>query len=112
MAGQATEVSWVRGGRRGGWVGRSRGKARRGGRDGGHLTIVIQEHVLRLEVAVDDAVLMQVLQAADDLGRVEDGAWLLEAGVLLVHIVDVVPVGRPRGACASLAQFSECWATE
>ena len=69
----------------------------RGSLRGGCLTFVIQEHVLRLEVPVDDAPLVQVLQAADDLGCVEDGAWLLEARVLLVHIVDVVPEGRLCG---------------
>lgn len=64
---------------------------------GGCLTFVIQQHVLRLEVSVDDAPLVQVLQAAENLGRVEDGARLLEARVLLVHIVDVVPGGRLCG---------------
>lgn len=66
---------------------------------GGHLTFIIQEHVLGLEVPVDDGSLVQVLQAADDLGRVEDGAWLPEARVLLIHIVNVVPGGR---LCAGL----------
>lgn len=64
---------------------------------GGCLTFIIQQHVLRLEVSVDDASLVQVLQAAEDLGRVEDGAWLLEARVLLIHVVDVVPGGRLCG---------------
>lgn len=61
------------------------------------LTVVVQEHVLRLEVSVDDGPLVQVLQATDDLGRVEDGARLLEAGILLIHVVDVVPGGRLCG---------------
>lgn len=61
------------------------------------LTVIVQQHVLRLEVAVDDASLMQVLQATDDLRCVVDRAGLWEARVLLIHIVDVVPAGRtPR----------------
>lgn len=61
------------------------------------LTVIVQQHVLRLEVAVDDASLMQVLQATDDLCCVVDGPWLWEAWVLLIHIVDVVPGGQtPR----------------
>lgn len=63
------------------------------------LTIVVQQHVLWLEVTVDNASLMQVLQATDDLCRVVDGSWFRKAGVLLIHIVDVVPGGRtPREA--------------
>lgn len=61
------------------------------------LTIIVQQHVLRLEVTVDDASLMQVLQATDDLRCVVDRAGLWEARVLLIHIVDVVPAGgTPR----------------
>lgn len=39
------------------------------------LTIIVQQHILWLEVTVDNASLMQVLQATDDLCRVVDGSW-------------------------------------
>lgn len=56
-------------------------------------TVVIQEHVLGLEVTVDDVPLVQVLQATDDLGCVEDSAGLRETRLLLIHVVDVEPGG-------------------
>lgn len=60
----------------------------------GGLTIIVQQHILRLEVPVHNASLMQVLQTTDDLGRVVDCSWFREARVLFIHIVDVVPGGR------------------
>ena len=39
------------------------------------LTIIVQQHILWLEVTVDNASLMQVLQATDDLCCVIDGPW-------------------------------------
>ena len=95
------ERGWEgRPGEQGGETGGQGGEAGQGA----HRTIIVQQHVLGLEVSVDNVPLVQVLQAADDLGCVEDGARFLEAGVLLVHVVDVVPAGRPRGVCVSLAQ--------
>lgn len=58
------------------------------------LTVIVQQYVLWLEVTVDNASLMQVLQATNDLCCVVDGPWLREARVLLIHIVDVVPEDR------------------
>lgn len=57
----------------------------------GHLTLIIQQHVLRLEVSVDDPLLVEVLHALDDLSSVVAGPRLVKAGVVLVHVVDVIP---------------------
>lgn len=51
---------------------------------------------------------MQVLQATDDLGCVEDSTWLLEARALLIHIVDVVPGSDHTEAHDSLGQQVGC----
>lgn len=55
------------------------------------LTLIIQQHVLRFEVSVDDPLLVEVLHALDDLSSVVTGSRLVKAGVVLVHVVDVIP---------------------
>lgn len=47
---------------------------------------VVQEDILGFEVAIDDAIGVQVLEAARDLGGVEERALLFE---LSLHVVDV-----------------------
>lgn len=55
------------------------------------LTLIIQQHVLWFEISVDDPLLVQVLHALDDLSSVVAGSRLIEAGVVLVHVVNVIP---------------------
>lgn len=55
------------------------------------LTLIIQQHVLRFEVSVDDPLLVEVLHALNDLSSVVAGSRLVKAGVVLVHVVDVIP---------------------
>lgn len=55
------------------------------------LTLIIQQHVLRFEVSVDDPLLVEVLHALDDLSSVVAGSRLVKPGVVLVHVVDVIP---------------------
>lgn len=55
------------------------------------LTLIIQQHVLWFEVSVDDPLLVEMLHALDDLSSVVAGSWLIEPGVVLVHIVNVIP---------------------
>lgn len=60
------------------------------------LTRIIKQHILWFQVSVDDPVLVEVLQAADDLGCVETRSLLVEAGILLIHVVHVEPARRTR----------------
>lgn len=53
-----------------------------------NMTVIIQEYVLRLAVPVDDALLVKVLQATDELSCVEPGTVHVEAS-LRAHVVDV-----------------------
>lgn len=55
------------------------------------LTLIIQQHVLWFEVSVDDPLLVEVLHALDDLSSVVTGSRLIEPGVVLVHVVNVIP---------------------
>lgn len=54
-------------------------------------TIVIQQHVFWFEISVDDSLLVEVLQALDDLSDVETSSGLLKPWVVLIHQVDVIP---------------------
>lgn len=56
-----------------------------------HLTLIIQQHILRFEVSVNDPLLVEVLHALDDLSSVVAGSRLVKPGVVLVHVVDVIP---------------------
>lgn len=53
-------------------------------------TFIIQQHVLRFEVSVDDPLLVEMLQALNDLGHVVARAWLIESWVVLVHVINVI----------------------
>lgn len=55
------------------------------------LTFIIQQDVLWFQVPVDDPLLVQMLHALDDLSGVITGSGLGEAGVILVHVIDVIP---------------------
>lgn len=57
-------------------------------------TLIVEQHVLRFEVSVDNPLLVQVLQALDNLSSVVTGPRLVEAWVVLIHVVDVIPKGR------------------
>lgn len=59
-------------------------------------TFIIQQHILRFEVPVDDSLLVEVLQTLNYLGHVVAGPWLLKAWVVFIHIVNVIP-GCRRG---------------
>lgn len=68
-------------------------------------TFIIQQHIFRFEVSVDDSLLVEVLQALNDLGCVVAGAWLLEPWVVLVHVINVIP-----GCRRELTEFDQtCW---
>lgn len=56
-----------------------------------YLTLSIQEHILWFEVSVDYPLLVEVLHALDDLSSIVAGSWLIKTGVVLVHVVDVIP---------------------
>lgn len=58
------------------------------------ITIIIQEHVLWFEISVDDSLLVEVLQALDDLSDIKTGSGLVKPRVVLIHQVDVVPSGN------------------
>lgn len=66
------------------------------------LTFVIQQHVLWFQVSVDDPVLVQVLQPADDLSCVETRSLLIETRILFIHIIHVKPVEQK---CSTLCYF-------
>lgn len=53
-----------------------------------HVTVIVEENVLGLAVTIHDALLMQMLQAADDFGSIEASAHQLEAWIA-AHVVDV-----------------------
>ena len=61
-----------------------------------YVSLLVYEQVLRFEVSVDDSLLVEVLQALDDLGKVETSSGLAEPWVVLIHQVDVVPVPFAR----------------
>lgn len=68
-------------------------------------TFIIQQHIFRFEVSVDDSFLVEVLQALNDLGCVVAGPWLLEPWVVLVHVINVIP-----GCRRELTEFDQmCW---
>lgn len=60
------------------------------------ITIIVKQHIFRFEISVDDSVLVEMLQALDDLSDVETGPGLIEARVVLIHQVDVVPSGKQQ----------------
>jgi len=53
-----------------------------------HVTVIVQQYVLRLAVPVDDTLKMKMLQTAHDLGRIESGTIYVETR-LTAHIVNV-----------------------
>lgn len=53
-----------------------------------HVTVIVEENVLGLAISVHDALLMQVLEPADDFSGVETSTHQLEAG-FAAHVVDV-----------------------
>lgn len=55
------------------------------------LTLIVQQHILRLQVSVDYPLLVEVLHALDDLCSIVTGPWLIKAWVVLIHVVDVIP---------------------
>lgn len=55
------------------------------------VTFIIQEHILWFEVSVDDSVLVEVLQALDDLSSIVTGSCLIKSWVVLIHIINVIP---------------------
>lgn len=57
-------------------------------------TLIVQQHILRLQVSVDDLLLVQVLQALDNLGTVETGPGLAKARVVLIHVIYMKPEGN------------------
>lgn len=66
------------------------------------LTFIIEQNILRFEVSVDDPLLVEVLQALNDLGHVVARSWLIESWVVLVHVINVISAcGRGR------AEFAE-----
>lgn len=54
-------------------------------------TFIIQQDVLWFQVSVDDSLLVEMLHALDDLSGVITGSGLGEPGVILVHVIDVIP---------------------
>lgn len=54
-------------------------------------TIIVQQHIFRFEISVDDSFLVEVLHALDDLSNVETGSGFIKAWVVLIHQVDMVP---------------------
>lgn len=54
-------------------------------------TLIIQQYILWFEIPVDDPLLVEVLHALDDLSGVVAGPRLAETGVVLIHVVDVIP---------------------
>lgn len=54
-------------------------------------TCVIQQDVLWFQVSVDDSVLVEVLQATDDLGRVEACSLFIKTWIFFIHVVHVKP---------------------
>lgn len=55
------------------------------------LTLIVQQHILWLQVSINDPLLVEVLHALDNLRRIVTGPWLIKAWVVLIHIVDVIP---------------------
>lgn len=54
-------------------------------------TIIIEQHVFRFKISVDDASLVKMLQPLDDLSNVERGSGFVKPWVVLIHQVDVIP---------------------
>lgn len=57
------------------------------------MTLIIQQHVLWFEVSVDDPLLVEMLQALNDLSSVVAGPRLAQPRVLLIHVINVIPGG-------------------
>ena len=55
--------------------------------------MIIQQHVLWFQVSVDDPLLVEVLQALDDLSSVVAGPRLVKPRVVLIHVINVIPSG-------------------
>lgn len=66
-------------------------------------TCIIQQNVLRFQVSVDDSVLVEVLQPADDLRRVEARSLVIKAWILFIHIVHVKPVRNVAASYQGIA---------
>lgn len=65
------------------------------------LTLIIQQHILWFKVSVDDPLLVEVLQALDDLSSIVTGPRLFKPRVVLIHIINVIPSGkRGRTFCS------------
>lgn len=56
-------------------------------------TLIIQQHILWFEVSVYDSLLVEVLQALDDLSCIVAGPRLLKPWIVLIHVVDMIPIG-------------------
>lgn len=65
-----------------------------------HLHVIVQKQVAQLEVAMDDAVAMQVLAAQDDLPQVVAGLGLRQGFPTLVQLQQ--GLGERRTARAAL----------
>lgn len=61
------------------------------------LTFVVKQDIFWFEVSVNDPLLMEVLQALDDLRCIVTGPRLVKARVVLIHIIDVVPTEMLQG---------------
>lgn len=66
------------------------------------VTIIIQQHIFWFEISVDDSLLVEVLQALDDLSDVETGSGLLKPWVVLIHQVNVIPSGNRQQVSFSI----------
>ena len=61
------------------------------------VTLIIQQHILRLEVSVEDPPLVEVLQALDDLSSIVTGSRLLKPRLVLIHVINVIPSSIREG---------------
>lgn len=61
------------------------------------MTLIIQQHILGLEVSVDDPLVVEVLQALDDLSGIVTGSWLLKPRLVLIHVINVIPSSIREG---------------
>ena len=61
------------------------------------LTFIVKQHIFWFEVSVDDPLLMEVLQALDDLRCIVTGPRLVKARVVFIHIIDVIPTEMLKG---------------
>ena len=58
------------------------------------LTFIVKKNILWLQVPVDDSLLMEVLQALNDLSSIIARPELVKAWIILIYVIDVVPEWR------------------